>query len=268
MTMKIKYIITTAILLAICFLDSSAQEHKRKRKDEDQINIHRDTINYKPVTLTTDEFRNYHLPPLEVLFENARNNPKLKAIEAAMLATRADLRSTRRDWLQYFSVRAGYTYGILGTYTDTESQYNPLTTIYSGATQNSWQIGANVNIPLNSLFNQSSKVRKQREIYRQSQYEQEVTFNEIKNEIIEIYCNIQYQLKLLKIATESLTLYNAEYTVSETDFINDNQNQNRLLSDIKHSHQVALTEYETIINNLNILFLKLEIISNTKIINK
>lgn len=266
--MKIKYILLCCVLMGWTF-HLSAQEQKRKKKeDQDKISIHRDTVNYKPVTLTTDEFRNYHLPPLEALFESAKNNPRLKAIEAAMLASRADLRSTRRDWLQYFSVRAGYTYGILGTYTDTESQYNPLTTTYSGATQSSWQIGANVNIPLNSLFNQSSKVRKQREMYKQAQYEKEVTFNEIKNEIIEIYCNIQYQLKLLKMATESLTLYNADYTVSETDFINNNQNQNRLLSDIKHSHQVALTEYETIINTLNILFLKLEIISNTKIINK
>lgn len=265
--MKIKYIILCCVLIAWA-LDSSAQEHKRRKKDDDKISIRRDTVNYKPVTLTTDEFRNYHLPPLEALFENARNNPKLKAIEAAMLAVRADLRSTRRDWLQYFSVRAGYTYGILGTYTDTESQYNPLTTVYSGATQNSWQIGANVNIPLNNLFNQSTKVRKQRELYKQAQYEQEVTFNEIKNEIIDLYCNIQYQLKLLKIATESLTLYDADYTVSESDFINNSQRQTRALSDIKHNHQIALTDYETIINELNILFLKLEIISNTKIINK
>lgn len=265
--MKMKYIIT-CLLLIICFQNISAQEHKRKRKDDDKINIKRDTVNYKPITLTTDEFRNYHLPPLETLFENARNNPRIKAVEAAMLAARADLRSTRRDWLQYFSVRAGYTYGILGTYTDTESQINPLTTVYSGASQNSWSIGANINIPLNTLFNQSSKVRKQQEMYKEAQYNQEMAFDEIKNEIIEIYCNIQYQLKLLKIAIESLILYNADYNISETDFINNNQNQNRSLSDIKHSHQVALTDYETIINNLNILFLKLEVISNTKIINK
>lgn len=265
--MKIKYFLFFCVLISYT-LDVTAQEQKRKRKDDDKISIHRDTINYKPITLTTDEFRNYHLPPLEALFESAKNNPQIKAVEAAMLAARADLRSTRRDWLQYFSIRAGYTYGILGTYTDVETQYNPLTTTYSGATQSSWSIGANVSIPLNSLFNQSSKVRKQRENYKQAQYEQEVTFNEIKNEIIEIYCNIQYQLKLLKMATESLTLYNADYTTSETDFINNNQNQNRLLSDIKHSHQLALTEYETIINTLNILFLKLEVISNIKIINK
>ena len=185
-----------------------------------------------------------------------------------MNATRAELRTTRRDWLQYFSLHAGYNYGILGTYTDSESKYTPLTTVYSGATQNSWSIGANVNIPLNTLFNQSSKIRKQREEYFQAQYDTEATFNEIKNEIIDIYCNIQYQLKLLKIATESKTLYEADYKISETDFVNNHNKLNRSLADIKHSHQVALVEYETIVNQLNILFFKLEVLTNTKIINK
>ena len=97
---------------------------------------------------------------------------------------------------------------------------------------------------------------------------QQVTFDEIKNEIIEIYCNIQYQLKLLKLALETITLYNAEYQVAELDYINDNNNTNRLLSDIKNSQTAAQIEYEKIINELNIMFLKLEIISNVQFRNK
>ncbi len=85
-----------------------------------------------------------------------------------------------------------------------------------------------------------------------------VTFDEIKNEIIELYCNIQYQLKLLKLASETITLYNAEYQVAELDYINDNNNTNRSLSDIKNSQTAAQIEYEKIINELNIMFLKLE----------
>ncbi len=266
--MKTKYLILSLFLLSLFNVTAQETDRKKRKKDYDKIELHQDTVKYKPVTLTTDEFRNYHLPPLESLFENARNNPRLKAIEAAMNATRAELRTTRRDWLQYFSLHAGYNYGILGTYTDSESKYTPLTTVYSGATQNSWSIGANVNIPLNTLFNQSSKIRKQREEYFQAQYDTEATFNEIKNEIIDIYCNIQYQLKLLKIATESKTLYEADYKISETDFVNNHNKLNRSLADIKHSHQVALVEYETIVNQLNILFFKLEVLTNTKIINK
>ena len=72
--------------------------------------------------------------------------------------------------LQYFSVRAGYTYGILGTYTDQESQYTPLTTVYSGATQNSWSIGANIIIPFNRFFSHRVNVKKQKELVKNAEY--------------------------------------------------------------------------------------------------
>ena len=111
-------------------------------------------------------------------------------------------------------------------------------------------------------------MKKQKELVKNAEYSQQVTFDEIKNEIIELYCNIQYQLKLLKLATETITLYRAEYQVAELDYINDNSNANRLLSDIKNSQKVAQVEYEQIINELNIMFLKLEVISNIQFRNK
>ena len=122
--MGAKYIIIACLLCAdfVCL----AQE-KQKR---DSIPPYESFV---PQTLTTNEYINYQLPPLDSLFEGAKTNPRLKAIGASIEAARNDLKATKRDWLQYFSVRAGYTYGILGTYTDQESQYTPLTTVYSGA---------------------------------------------------------------------------------------------------------------------------------------
>ena len=221
-----------------------------------------------PQTLTTSEFINYQLPPLDSLFESAKKNPRLKAIEAAIEAARYDLKETKRDWWQYFSVRAGYTYGILGTYSDQETQYTPLTTVYSGTNQSSWTVGANISIPFNQLFTHRVSVKKQKEIVKNAEYTQQVAFDEIKNEIIELYCGIQYQLKLLKLATETITLYNAEYQIAELDYINDNGNNNRLLSDIKNSQKVAKIEYEQVINELNIMFLKLEVICNIHLRNR
>lgn len=83
-----------------------------------------------------------------------------------------------------------------------------------------------------------------------------------------MYCNIQYQLKLLQLAIETLTLYNAEYQVAVLDYINNKNNTNRLLSDIKNSQKDAKIEYEKIINELNILFFKLELISNMNLRNR
>lgn len=149
--MGAKYIIIACLLCAdfVCF----AQE-KQKR---DSIPPYESFV---PQTLTTNEYINYQLPPLDSLFEGAKTNPRLKAIGASIEAARNDLKATKRDWLQYFSVRAGYTYGILGTYTDQETQYTPLTTVYSGATQNSWSVGANIIIPFNRLFSHRVKREK------------------------------------------------------------------------------------------------------------
>ena len=67
------------------------------------------TERFVPQILTTNEYINYQLPPLDSLFDGAKTNPRLKAIGASIEAARNDLKVTKRDWLQYFSVRAGYT---------------------------------------------------------------------------------------------------------------------------------------------------------------
>ena len=253
--MSIKYII-----IGCCLLSNLVCTGQDQPTRDSILNSAR----FVPQTLTTNEFITFQLPPLDSLFESAKTNPRLKAIEASIAAARYDLKATKRDWWQYFSVRAGYTYGILGMYSDQETQYAPLTTVYSGSTQNSWSIGANISIPFDRLFRHNVTVKKQKEIIKNVEYSQQVTFDEIKSAIIELYCSIQYQLKLLKLATETITLYNAEYQVAELEFINNKSTTNRLLSDIKNSQKMAKIEYEGIIKELNIMFLKLEVITNVQ----
>ena len=132
--MGAKYIIVACLLCAnfIC----SAQ----KERERDSI---LQSINFVPQVLTTNEYIHYQLPPLDSLFENAKTNPRLKAIQSSIEAARYDLKLTKREWWQYLSLHAGYTYGILGTYTDQETQYTPLSTVYTGASQSSWSVGAN-----------------------------------------------------------------------------------------------------------------------------
>lgn len=257
--MSIKYII-----IGCCLLSNLVCTGQDQRTRDSILN----SVKFIPQTLTTNEFITFQLPPLDSLFESAKTNPRLKAIGASIEAARNDLKVAKRDWWQYFSVRAGYTYGILGTYTDQETQYTPLTTVYSGTSQSSWSVGANVSIPFNKLFSRQPTVKKQKELIKNAEYTQQAEFHVIKNEIIELYCGIQYQLKLLKMALETITLYNAEYQVAELDFINEKSNKNRLLSDIKSSQKDAKIEYEKIISELNVMFLKLELISNMQLRNK
>lgn len=252
--MNIRYILLFYLTAGI-FLDTFAQQSTT------------DSTQFVPHMLTTEEFQNFQLPPLETLFENARKNPRLQAIQASIEAARYEKKLAKRDWWSYFSVHAGYNYGILGTYVDNETEYTPLTTTYSGATQSSWQIGANINLPLDRLINHRTKVKKQQQLVENAEYNQLVAFDEIKEEIIELYSNILYQLKMLKLAIESITLYGADYNVAKNDFIN-NKISTSGLTELKNAQKKAQAEYELIASRLNIYLLKLEVISNTKLIHK
>lgn len=226
-----------------------------------------DSITFEPRTFTTEEFQNFQIPSLQTLFENARKNPRLSAIEAAIEAARLDTRIAKRDWWSYFSLHAGYNYGILGTYTDQETTTRPLITTYSGANQSSWQVGANINLPLDRLLNHQLNVKKQKQLVENAEYNQQIVFDEIKQEIIELYANVQYQLKMLKMSIDAIILYEADYNVARNDFIN-NKISTSGLTELKNSQKKAQAEYELIVTQLNIYLLKLEVISNTKLITK
>ena len=225
-----------------------------------------DTTTFIPRTLTADEFLNFQLPPIETLFENAKNNPQLGAVQASIEAAKIDAKKSKRDWWSYFNIHAGYNYGILGTYVDNESEYVPLHTTYSGATQSSWSLGANFSLPLDRLINYKMNVKKQKQIIENMEYNKAIILNQLKGDIIELYSNIQYQLKMLASITESIVLYRANYEVAKNDFINNKITANELTLH-KNGQQKAEGEYESILNQLQILLLKLELITNTKLIN-
>lgn len=224
-----------------------------------------DTSAFIPRTLTAAEFLHFQLPLLETLFENAKNNPQLEAVQASIEAAKIDAKRSKRDWWSFFNVHAGYNYGILGTYVDSESEFAPLHTTYSGATQNSWSIGANFSLPLDRLINYRINVKKQKRLIENMEYNKEIVFNQLKGDIIELYSNIQYQLKMLASITESIVLYRANYEVAKSDFINNKITANELTL-YKNGQQKAEAEYESILNQLQILLLKLELITNTKLI--
>lgn len=220
-----------------------------------------------PKTFTPEEFRNFQLPPLESLFESAKTNPRLEAIEAAIESAKIDVKQTKRDWLKFFSVRAGYNYGILGIYSDQESEINPLTTTYTGSTQSSWQVGANFSMPIQQIFDHRSTVKKQKKIVENIEYNKEVAFYDIKKEIIELYASIQYHLKMMESSASAVAITKAGYAVTKSEFVNNKIKQEDLIVG-NNTLRKAEAEHETIVSELYVLLLKLELLTNTKLISK
>lgn len=225
-----------------------------------------DTIDF--TKLLTEEYSKFQLPPLQTLLENARvHNPQVLQNDANVEAAQYDLKIERRKWLSYLSARAGYTYGILGTYSDFESEYDRLTTTYTGSSQHSYSVGANLTIPINDLVSRGVSVKRQRKIIEQAEYSREVIYNMIKIEIIELYTDIQSLLAILKGQSETLITFDANYKVTANNFINGKASPYDL-SIVKNEQTKALAEYEATRAKLTSLLLRLEIITGTKIVNK
>ncbi len=216
----------------------------------------------------TEEYSQFRLPPLQTLLEDARvNNPQVLQNNANIEAAQYDLKIERRKWLSYLSARAGYTYGILGTYSDYESRYDNLTTTYTGSSQHSYSVGANLTIPINDLVSRGTSVKRQRKIIEQAEYSREVVYNMLKIEIIELYTDIQSLLAILQRQSETLITFDANYKITVNNFINGKATPYDL-SVVKNEQTKALAEYESTRAKLTSLILRLEIITGSKIVNK
>ena len=67
------------------------------------------------------DYENIVLPPLDVLFENAKNTPIYEMADVKAAIERKLLAKEKRAFLGFFSLRGSYQYGMFGnesTYTD------------------------------------------------------------------------------------------------------------------------------------------------------
>lgn len=217
--------------------------------------------------LNEDEYTKIELPPLSVLFENARNNPIYEMADVKTVIERKMLAKEKRAFLGFFSLRGSYQYGMFGneaTYTDVAIA--PYLT-YSTQAQNGYTIGAGINIPLNDLFDLKGRISRQRLSVKSAELEREIKYDEIKKTIIEMYAMATSQIKVLRMRGESLILASVQYEISEKNFANGTIESTELATDKERQSQ-AQEAYEKSKYELTKSLMILEMISRTPIIRK
>jgi len=170
--------------------------------------------------LQPSDYSSITLPPLDLLFENAKSAPTYELATVKEQIERKLLAKEKRAFLGFFSLRGSYQYGMFGnesTYTDVAIA--PYLT-YATQAQNGYTVGAGVNIPLDGLFDLTARVKRQKLNVRTAQLEREVKFEEMKKEIILLYTTATSQLNILKLNAEALMLANVQYSIAEKDFSN------------------------------------------------
>ena len=214
-----------------------------------------------------DNFSMLTLPPLEILFENARMGPTVQFYELKMKEQGEVLKREKHAWANFFSVGTAYHYGNMGMYSSYSDVSTPLLTQYTGTTQSSWQVGLSINVALDMLLDLSPRIRRQKIAVEMAQKESEKALDELRSLIVEMYVNAKLNISLLKLKAQAVTYSNAMFKMVEQDFLNGQKDQIDL-SNAKTDQSKALVDYEQSKSSLIGALLKLEIYTRTPIIQK
>ena len=150
------------------------------------------------------DFATLQLPPLSVLYANATSNPTVKMMEKERQLQKKLLAKEKRSWLSFFTARAGYTHGVTDNYGTITDVTTPIFYQYSGVEQDYWNVGGNVNIPLETLFDLGGKVKRQRIIAEKAEYAKEQAYDQVKQQIAHLYVSILSNIETLKRSAEHL----------------------------------------------------------------
>ena len=256
-----------AALVALCLGTASYAQRIVPEQPMKQVSL--DTTFQLLMSMTAEDYENLVLPPLQDLFESARQSSSILMMDKDVEITSRELKTVRRRWLDYLRVYSSYTYGNsdISAVQYMETTYPVWNLVTSNNVQSYYNVGATVSIPLETFFNQRNKVRQQRARVEYAEMKRDSEFDLVKKEIIRYYTTILEKRSVLKVAAEAVVAAQAQYSVSEVDFVNGNMNAQELYQ--RKSYETNATkEYESVRADLNEALLCLEVITCTPIINR
>lgn len=210
-------------------------------------------------------FSNFHLPPLSVLFENAKSTPKVLSAAKAEELARAEVLKQKKHIFSYFKANGSYSYGKTDLWGNNSSTMSNIVYQYQGKEQSYWNVGANVSLPIEDILDLGSAVKRKRLAAEQAQYEKEETYDQLKLQIATLYVKITNELISLKTASENAAVYQGAGSLSLEDFHNGNITI-REFAETKRWESEAVSEYQGLQTQLITDILTLEIMTHTPII--
>lgn len=214
-----------------------------------------------------DDYERIQLPPLSVFLESVYDHPSIKVYEARRDESLAEMKISRRAWLNYFNVSGQYRYGKIIQLSSRETIEDPMYLTSTGSNQQTYSAGISVSIPIGDLVNQKQKMRIQKARYRQIDYAYEVSVEERKLKILEAYNKVLQALATLKAKSDAAALYNAQMKISEQDFINGKIDIISLSLERSRRSGANITYQDGRVTLHNAVTL-LEMLTNVKIINR
>lgn len=211
-------------------------------------------------------FSEFHLPPLAVLFENAKATPQVMSLQKAQEIAEAEVAKQKRHIFSYLTGHANYSYGVSDVWGQSSSSYYTLQLMqFTGNEQSYWNVGVNLAVPVEDILDLSAAVKRKRLLVDQAIYNKDMQYDQLKLQIATLYTSITNDLIALKTASENAAIYQGAGALTLEDFHNGNMSIEDF-AETKQREDVAVSKYQglqtTVITNI----LTLEILTHTPIL--
>ena len=210
-------------------------------------------------------FSEFHLPPLAILFENAKSTPQIMSLEKARQLAQAEVAKQKRHIFSYIQGHASYSYGMADMWGNNSTTYNNMIYQYQGSEQSYWNVGVNLSVPLEDILDLSAAVKRKKMEVDQAVIAKDIAYDNLKLQIASLYVKITNNLVSLKTLGEGAAAYQGAGALNREDFENGNMDiETYAYTKLRESGQVQA--YQGLQTEITTDIITLEILTHTPII--
>ena len=213
----------------------------------------------------TINFSSFHLPPLAVLFENAKQNPQILSLAKAQEIAQAEVAKQKRHIFSYVHGHASYSYGKTDMWGQGSTSYNLVLQQFQGSEQSYWNVGVNLNVPLEDIFDLSAAVKRKKLLVDQARIQKDLAFDQLKREITTLYIKITNNLVALKTSSEAAAIYQGAGALNQEDFHQGNMSI-EAFAQTKMREIGVVQGYQSLQTEITTDIITLEILTHTPIL--
>jgi hypothetical protein len=213
----------------------------------------------------TINFSTFHLPPLAVLFENAKQNPQILSLAKAQEIAQAEVAKQKRHIFSYVHGHASYSYGKTDMWGQGSTSYNLVLQQFQGSEQSYWNVGVNLNVPLEDILDLGAAVKRKKLLVDQARIQKDLAFDQLKQEITTLYIRITNNLVALKTSSEAAAIYQGAGALNQEDFHQGNMTIEAFA--YTKQHEIGVVQgYQSLQTQITTDIITLEILTHTPIL--
>ena len=212
-------------------------------------------------------FSSFKLPPLAVLFENAKQNPTILQLAKMQEIAQAEVVKQKKHIFSYVTGSASASYGLSDIWSGSQGTGYGSGMVWQphSSEQSYWNIGVNVSVPLEDLLDSGQSIKRKRLEVENAQIQKDIAYDELKLQIVTLYIRITNNLAALKTAGESAAVSQGAAALNEVEFHHGSMQIESYASTGQHG-QGAVDTYQSLLTQITTDIVTLEILTHTPII--